>query len=173
MELTDDLKTVLIETGQTLTGTVRRLYMARSVKMLGYGGAQRAEAELEWNRGTIRKGRHELENGITCIDNFSARGRKRAEEHWTKLEQDIREIVEPQSQTDPSFKTKRLYTRLSAAEVRRQLIEQKGYTEFDVPSRRTVSTKLNDYGFYLRKVAKKSPKRSYPKRMPFLMRSGG
>ena len=162
MKLTDDLKAVLIETAKTMTGTVRRLFMARSVKMLGCGGAQRAEAELGWNRGTIRKGRHELESGLTCIDNFSARGRKRAEEHWPKLEQDIREIVKPQSQTDPSFKTKRLYTRLSAAEVRLQLIEQKGYTEMDVPSRRTISTKLNEYGFYLRKVAKKKPKKKVP-----------
>ena len=39
------------------------------------------------------------------------------------MEQDLREIVKPQSQIDPSFKTERLYTRLSAAEVRRQLIE--------------------------------------------------
>ena len=129
--------------------------MARTVKMLGRGGAQRAEEELGWNRVTIRKGMHELESGFTCVDNLSARGRKRAEEHWPKLEQDLREIVEPQSQIDPSFKTQRRYTRLSAAEVRRQLIEQKGYTETDVPTRRTVSTKLNEFGFYLRKVAKK------------------
>jgi hypothetical protein len=78
------------------------------------------------------------------------------------LEQDIREIVKPQSQIDPSFKTERLYTRLSAAEVRRQLIEQKGYSETDVPTRRTVSTKLNDFGFHLRKVAKRKPKKKVP-----------
>lgn len=162
MELTADLKTILIETVQVLTGTARRLFMARSVKMLGRGGSQRVEAELGWHRGTIRKGRHALESGITCIDNLSARGRKRAEEHCPNLEQDIRGIVEPQSQTDPSFKTKRLYTRLSAAEVRRQLIEQKGYTEVEAPSRRTISTKLNDFGFYLRKVAKRKPQKKLP-----------
>ena len=92
--------------------------MARTVKMLGRGGAQRAEKELGWNRITIRKGQHELQSGFTCIDNFSARGRNRAEEHWPNLEQNIREIVGPQSQSDPSFKTERLYTRLSANEVR-------------------------------------------------------
>lgn len=162
MKLTDELKTVLIETTQNLTGAPRRLFMARAVKMLGRGGAQRAEEELGWNRGTVRKGRHEMESGITCVDNLSARGRKRAEEHWPKLEQDIREIVEPQSQIDPSFKTKRLYTRLSAAEVRCQLIKQKGYAEMDAPTRRTVSTKLNEFGFYLRKVAKRKPKKKLP-----------
>ena len=159
MKLMDEMKTVFIETAQSLTGTVRRLFMARTVKMLGRGGMQRAEEELGWNRGTIRKGRHELESGVRCVDNYSARGRKRAEEHWTNLEADVREILKPQSQIDPSFKTERLYTRLSAAEVRRQLIEQKGYSETDVPSSRTVSTKLNEYGFYLRKVAKRKPKK--------------
>jgi hypothetical protein len=162
MELPEALKTVFMETTQTLTGAVRRLFMARTVKMLGRGGAQRAEAELGWNRGTIRKGLHELASGLTCVDHLSARGRKRAEEHWPQLEQHLREIVEPQSQIDPSFKTERLYTRLSAAEVRRQLMAQKGYTEADVPTRRTVSTKLNAFGFHLRKVAKSKPKKKLP-----------
>ncbi len=159
MELIESLKTVLIETAETLNGARRRLFMARSVKMLGHGGAQRAEKELGWNRGTIRKGQHELESGFTSIDNFSGRGRKRAEEYWPKLEQDIREIVGPQSQIDPSFKTKRQYTRLSAEEVRHQLITEKGYSETDVPTRRTVSTKMNEFGFHLRKVAKSKPKK--------------
>ncbi len=159
MELIESLKTVLIETAQTLSGATRRLFMARTVKMLGPGGAQRAEKELSWNRGTIRKGQHELESGFISIDNFSGRGRRRAEEHWPKLEQDIREIVGPQSQIDPSFKTERLYTRLSAEEVRHQLITEKGYSETDVPTRRTVSTKLNEFGFHLRKVAKRNPKK--------------
>jgi transposase len=162
MKLTEALKTVFIETAQTLTGAARRLFMARTVKMLGRGGAQRAEEELGWNRGTIRKGRHELESGFRCVDNFSARGRKRAEAHWPRLEQDLRAIVKPHSQIDPSFKTDRQYTRLSAAEVRRQLIEQKGYPEAEAPTRRTVSTKLNDLGFYLRKVAKRKPKKKVP-----------
>ena len=159
MELTEALKTMLIETSQTLTGAGRRRFMARTVKLLGQGGAQRAEDELGWNRGTIRKGLPEVASGLTCVDNFAARGRKRAEDQWPTLEQDLRAIVKPHSQIDPSFKTDRQYTRLSAAEVRRQLIEQKGYRETDVPTRRTVSTKLNDFGFYLRKVAKRKPKK--------------
>ena len=73
MELTETMKTVFIETAKMLTGATRRLFMARTVKMLGYGGMQRAENELGWNRGTLRKGLHELESGLTCIDNTSAR----------------------------------------------------------------------------------------------------
>jgi hypothetical protein len=35
---------------------------------------------------------------------------------------------EPETQADPTLKSERLYTRLSAAQVRRQLIKQKGYS---------------------------------------------
>ena len=38
MELTDSLKTLLIETAKSLKGSARRLFMARTVKELGPGG---------------------------------------------------------------------------------------------------------------------------------------
>lgn len=162
MELAEALKTVFIETAQTLTGAPRRLCMARTVKALGRGGPQPAERELGWNRGTMRKGLHELDSGLTCLDACSARGRQRAEEHLPHLLEDIRAIVESQSQTDPSCKTTRLYTRLSAAAVRRQLIAQKGYREDELPSARTIASKLNQLGYHPRKVAKCKPKKKIP-----------
>jgi len=110
MELTDSVKTLFVETAQALRGATRRLFMARVVKTLGPGGAQQAERELGWNRVTLRKGQHELEGGLICLDTFSWRGRKRAEERLPNLLDDIRAIVDCQSQTDPSFKTTRLYT---------------------------------------------------------------
>ena len=81
MELTDSFTAFLIDTANTLKGSARRLFMARTVQELGAGGQRRAERELGWRRGTIRKGRHELEAGVTCVDNFQARGRKRAADH--------------------------------------------------------------------------------------------
>jgi hypothetical protein len=48
MELTDSLKTLLIETAKSLKGSARRLFMARTVKELGPGGQQRAARELRW-----------------------------------------------------------------------------------------------------------------------------
>lgn len=66
MELSDSLKLLFIETARTLKGPARRLFMARTTKELGPGGQRRAEAELGWNRETIRKGTHELESGFTC-----------------------------------------------------------------------------------------------------------
>jgi Rhodopirellula transposase DDE domain len=160
MELTDSLKTMLIETARSLTGSARRLFMARTVKELGRGGQQRAARELGWGRMTIRKGMHELDSGLVCVDAFSLRGRKRTEAHLPNLLIDIKAIVDGQSQADPQFRTQRLYTRLTAAEVRRQLIAQKGYTDDQLPTAETIGSKLNELGYYPKKVAKSQPKKS-------------
>jgi hypothetical protein len=166
MELTEALKTVCIDTAESLTGSARRLFMARVVEQLGPGGQRRAERELGWCRVTIRKGQHELASGFTCVDAFTARGRKRAEEHLPHLLEDIRAIVDSQSQADPQFRTTRLYTRLSAAEVRRQLIAQQGYTDAELPTEETIRTKLNALGYSLKTVAKTQPQKRSPKLTP-------
>lgn len=165
MELTDSLKTLLIETAKSLKGSARRLFMARTVKELGPGGQQRAARELRWGRMTIRKGMRELESGVVCVDAFALRGRKRAEDHLPTLLIDIQALVDSQSQTDPQFRTKRLYTRLTAAEVRRQLIAQKGYTDAELPSAETIGAKLNELGYYPQKVAKSQPQKNSLKPM--------
>jgi hypothetical protein len=166
MELTDELRTLFIETAETLQGSDRRVFMARVVKVLGPGGQRRAERELGWNRRTIRKGTYELESGIRCVDYYAGRGRKRAEEHLPHLLDDIKAILDEQSQTDPTFKTTRLFTRLSVAEVRRQLIAQKGYTDDELPGEETIRVKINELGYTLRSVQKSRPKKRSPKQMP-------
>jgi Rhodopirellula transposase DDE domain len=163
MELTDSLKTLLIETAKALKGSARRLFMARTVKELGSGGQQRAARELRWGRMTIRKGMHELDSGVICVDAFALRGRKRAEVHLPNLLTDIQAIVDSQSQADPQCRTTRLYTRLTAAEVRRQLIAHKGYPDAVLPTAETIGTKLNELGYYAQKVAKSQPQKNSPK----------
>jgi hypothetical protein len=160
MELTDSLKILLIETAKSLKGSARRLFMARTVKELGPGGQQRAARELGWGRLTIRKGMRELATGVICIDAFALRGRKRAEAHLPNLLTDLQAIVDSQSQGDPQFRSHRLYTRLTAAEVRRQLIAHKGYPDAVLPSAETIGTKLNELGYYPQKVAKSQPQKN-------------
>ena len=166
MDLTNSLKSLFIVTAKTLKGSARRLFMARTVRELGSGGQRRAERELGWNRATIRKGMHELASGLICQDNFAARGRKRVEDHLPNLLIDMAAIVDSQSQVDPQFRTNRLYTRLDAAEVRRQLIAQKGYSDAELPTVQTITTKLNALGYYPQKVAKSEPKKRSRKPTP-------
>jgi Rhodopirellula transposase DDE domain len=115
----------------------------------------------------MRKAMRELDSGRICRDNFAARGRKPAEHHLPNLLSDITAIVDSQSQADPQFRTNRLYTRLDAAEVRRQLIAQKGYADDALPSVQTITTKLNALGYYPQKVAKSEPKKDPGNRRHF------
>jgi hypothetical protein len=166
MELTDALKAVVRDTAASLTGSARRRFMARVVQQLGRGGQRRAERELGWSRVAIRQGTHELTSGFTCVPAFTARGRKRAEDHLPHLLADIRASVDSQSQADPDFRSHRLYTRLSAAEVRRHLIAQKGYTDTELPTEETIRVKLNALGYTLQTVAKTQPQKRSPRPMP-------
>ena len=159
MELTTSVKSLLMETAKALKGSARRLFMARTVKELGPGGQRRVERALGWGRMTIRKGTHELASGFTCLAAVSARGPKRAEDHRPHLLADITAVVDSQSQADPQFRTNRLYTRLTAAEVHRQLIRQKGSTDAELP---TLTAKLNALGYYPQKGAKSQPQKKSP-----------
>jgi hypothetical protein len=157
---------VLIDAAQALKGSQRRLFMAKTVKAMGRGGQRWAEDHLGWCRDTIRKGTHELESGMTCLDAFSSRRRKPAEEHLPRLLDDIRDIVDGQCQADPKSQTERLFIRISAAEVRRRLIARKGYTDEQLPTQQTINTKLNLLGYRLTKVAKCRPQKESSRPTP-------
>ena len=161
-KVTEEEKELYKSVAKQLKGGERRVFMAQVVTILGRGGQAYAERELGWNRGTLRKGIKELSSGETQKDNFGARGRKRAEHHLPKLLLDIQQIVDGWSQTDPTFRTTRLYTRITAKEVRRQLIKQKGYRDEELPTEMTISNKLNQLGYRLRAVKKSIPEKKIP-----------
>lgn len=154
MELTEAEKELHQETIKELKGHAKRLYMARVAQTFGRGGPSLLSRELGWSRDTISKGLKELSSGLICYDNYGARGRKRAEGQLTNLLDDIRTIADQHSQTDPSFESTRLYLRLSAASVRQQLIEQKGYQEERLPSEEVIRQRLNELGYRLQAVKK-------------------
>ena len=154
MELTPEIRETLKETKASLSGYKRRHFMAKVVQTMFSGSPTKAEKELGWNRVTLSKARKELEGGFCYIDRYHARGRKRAEEHLPGLLDDIREIADRYSQTDPTFRTTRQYTRLTTAALRRQLIEEKGYTDSELPSEETIRVKLNELGYGLKRVKK-------------------
>ncbi len=78
---------------------------------------------------------------------------ERTQVNWTRLRgghkssllhllDDIIALVDGQSQADPQFRTNRLYTRLTATGVRRQLIMHKGYRDDELPTAETIATEL-------------------------------
>jgi len=160
MLLTNEFKATLTETCATLHGYARRHFMAQIVKTVFGGKPSHAERELGWNRVTLRKAQREREGEFCYIDQYHQRGRKKSEEHLPHLLDDMRALVDSQSQTDPTFRTQRLYTRLSAAVVRQQLIDQKGYTDEELPTVATISNKLNALGYRLRTVQKSRPQKN-------------
>ena len=140
-----------------LTGHQRRIFVAEVTLRLCEGNARQAEERFGWGRETIRKGLKELRTGTPAVDNFEARGRTRLEERHPRLACDIRDIVEPKTQADPELKSTRRYTNLSAAEVRRSLIDQKGWRDEDLPAERTLRTILNRMNYRLRRIQKGRP----------------
>lgn len=159
MSLTPEVCAFIRQTARSFpTGAPRRRYMAQTVEAFGLSQRQ-AQQRFGWSRNTLRKALRESHTGITCLDAFELRGRKPAEFHLPRLLDDIKDVVKDHLQTDPTFQTTRLYCRLTAAEVRRQLIARKGYADEELPSLETITNKLNELGFRLRKVAKCRPQK--------------
>lgn len=136
--------------------------MARVVDLIGRGGQSFAERVLGWNRCTIRKGKKEIESGQPIQDCFHKRGRLPVEKRLPSLRNDICSIVDPSGQTDPTFRSTRIYSPLSAGEIRRCLIRQFDYKDAELPCERTLRNKLNEMGYRLRKVRKCRPLKKIP-----------
>jgi hypothetical protein len=100
------------------------------------------------------------------VDAFHLRGRLPAEARLPNLLDDIRAVVDEQSQTDPQFRNNRLYTRLSVEEIRRQLMARKGYTDDTLPKREAMRQRVNALGYYPQTVAKTRPKKRLQKPTP-------
>lgn len=166
VELSETLKTTYQDAAKNLKGSARRKFMAGIVKSLGDGGLSYCARELGWDPKTMRKGRQELESGIEFADRPSNPGRKRTEERLPTLIDDLKRILESQSQTDATFQSQRLYTRLSVREVRTQLSAQHGYTEQELPSDEVLRQRINGLGYNLKTVKKNQPKKRSKKPTP-------
>ena len=99
-----------------------------------------------------------MSGGPACVAwrDFVARGRRRVEEKNQLLADEIRQIVEPHSYADPSLKSSRRYSNLTAAEVRNALIK-KGHAEADLPAERTMRNILTRMNYRLKRIRKGRP----------------
>jgi hypothetical protein len=157
MELSEKVIDTIKDAAKALTGFKRRRFQAKVTLRFLDGSARKAERVFGWGRRTVRKGLKELETGFRCIDNYQARGNKKTEEKLPNLEQDIKDLVDPHSQAEPRFRNSLSYTRFTAKAVRRALIDEKGYTDEQLPTVRTISNILNRLGYCLRRVKKTEP----------------
>ena len=149
--LTEKIKSTFTDAAKKLTGSKKRAFMAKVTMDYMDSSPRKAETQLGWSRNAIATGLKELETGIVCVDNYRARGRKKTEELLPKLEQDISDLVDSQSQTDPKFKSTFKYTKVSARAVREALRSKKGYTEKELHCRQTIGDILNRIGYRLKK----------------------
>lgn len=156
-DLTQPHDALLRSAAQRLRGHQRRLFIAEVALNLCGGNARQAECRFGWGRDTVTKGIHELQQGIRCLENFSARGRPRWEEQDPQRTEDIRALVEPHTQADPELKSERRYTNLTAAEAVELLHTKKGYAQTDLPSERSMRDILNRLGYRLRRIQKAKP----------------
>jgi len=115
-------------------------YLSQIVHELGAGGQRRAARAFGWGRMIMRKGTHALESGFPCLDAFSAQGRKRVAAHLPHPLPDLRAMVDRPRQADPLCRIHRLFPRLSAVEVRRQLLAHQGPGDHERPTVQTRTT---------------------------------
>jgi hypothetical protein len=157
MDESTDLTDALIRSGaRRLTGFQRRAFQAEVAVELCGGNARLAERRFGWGRETVEKGLHERRTGLRCLEDFVARGKRRVEDRDVRLAADIRAICEPHSYADPSMKSSRRYTNLSAAEVLEALIAR-GHAQSDLPAERTMRDILNRMNYRLKRIRKGKP----------------
>jgi hypothetical protein len=159
MELTPELVGVLKDGAANLEGAPRRRFMAGIVRLLGDGGQRLAASVLGWNRDTIRKGEGELESGVDILDGRRDNGRASVEERLATFIDDLRAVVAPFLQVDPSLRSERLYLKLTVAQVRQLLVSDKGHTETQLPCDEVIRQRLNKLGYFPQRVRKSKPKK--------------
>jgi len=164
--LTESLRETIKSAARKLTGFQRRQFQAEMAIEHCQSKPRRAEQVFGWGRDAVQKGLDELSSGIRCVENFSARGRRKTEEQFPELVQEIHAVVEPESQADPKFQTSLAYTRITAKAVYEQLVANSADSGRHVPAERTVHDILNRLGYRLRRVRKTKPQKNSPKPMP-------
>jgi Rhodopirellula transposase DDE domain len=74
----------------------------------------------------------------------------------------MRALADPESQADPKFQSTFLSTRITAKAMRQALIDQKGWTDEELPHVNTIGEILNRLGYKMRRVQKTKPLKKIP-----------
>jgi hypothetical protein len=76
--LTKEVIASFKDAARKLTGPKRRAFEAQVTLDYFDGNIWKAETVFGWSHHTVALGLNELRTGITCMDNFSARGNRRS-----------------------------------------------------------------------------------------------
>lgn len=82
------------------------------------------------------------------------RGRKKVEDKFLEIKNQIRDILNDYEYTDSHFKTETLFVDLSLQNLRNELIQRYVYIKETCPCKSTLLRLLNDLGYKIQKVKK-------------------
>lgn len=82
------------------------------------------------------------------------RGRKKIEDTYPEIKNQIKEIIKAYEYTDSHFKTEVLFVDITLENLRRELINKYNYTEQTCPCKSTLLRLLNELGYKIKKVKK-------------------
>lgn len=82
------------------------------------------------------------------------RGRKKVEDKFPEIKNQIKAILNDYEYTDSHFKTETLFVDLSLKNLRNELIQRYGYTEKNCPCKSSLLRLLTDLGYKIQKVKK-------------------
>lgn len=145
-----------------LSGAARRAFQAQAVLDHCDGNFSLAKTLFGWHPITLRRAFLEKEQGEPIPDK-PGRGRKKLTEHLPSLQADIRELVDPNTCTHPTFENTFRYTRMTAQAVLDALVREKGYDKNKLPALSTMRELLGKMGYRLRRVQKTKPQKKFPK----------
>lgn len=141
-----------------LKGAFKRTFQAEVCLQLCDGVPRKAEQRFGWSRDAVARGLTERElnpEQLAAVKSNNHR-KQRSEQANPQLAIDIRLIVEPHTHSDPELKSERVYTNLSAKEVRQALLDR-GYRDNEAPSERTIRDILNRMNYRLKRIQKGKP----------------
>ena len=144
---------------KTLTGARRRMFQARVTTQYFEGNTRAVETALGWGRNTVALALREAATGITCLGAHGRCGQRTWELRFPDAAAKVRSLGESLGQQDATFKSNRIYTRLTAAAAISHL-QAVALPEEQIPKPSAMNNILNRMGFKLRRILKCKPKKS-------------
>ena len=162
-----DQKTIqtIRHAAQQMNRIERRRFQAQVVLDHCNGNTSQARTLFGWDHRTTRKARLEKKKGKNIADQQRSGG-KCFSMKLPNLQKDIRSLVDPHSQTHPTFENTFRYTRMTSQAVLEALVREKGHKKEELPALSTMRELPGKMGYRLRRVQKTKPQKKFPKQTP-------